>query len=85
MTSPVAPRVPSIMTGHARSPRPEETDVHLSVCLHDQRMDFVACSTAALVFVQDWDARYRLGTVAVLPGDTTGLPRLPNERLYLEP
>ncbi|MGW5440756.1 hypothetical protein [Nocardia ignorata] len=47
-------------------------------------MDFVACLTAALVFVCDVAAR-RPGTVAVYPGHRAGLPRLPNERLYLLP
>ncbi|MBF6399215.1 hypothetical protein IU438_25890 [Nocardia cyriacigeorgica] len=47
-------------------------------------MDFVACLTAALVFVCDVAAR-RPGTVAIYPGHCTGLPRLPNERLYLVP
>lgn len=73
------------MTGKAESPRPEEADVHLSVYLQDQRMDFAACLTAALVFVQDWNAHHRPDAVTVLPSDPTGLPRLPNERLYLEP
>ncbi|MEV6361385.1 hypothetical protein [Nocardia asteroides] len=48
------------------------------------RMDFVACLTAALVFVCDVAAR-RPGTVAVYSGHSAGLPRLPNERLYLLP
>ncbi|NKY27309.1 MULTISPECIES: hypothetical protein [Nocardia] len=73
------------MTGPAGSPHPEEPDVHLSVYLHDQRMDFAACLTAALVFVQEWNAHHRPDAVTVLPGDPTGLPRLPCERLYLEP
>jgi hypothetical protein len=55
------------------------------VYLHDQRMDFAACLTAALVFVQEWNAHHRPDAVTVLPGDPTGLPRLPCERLYLEP
>ncbi|MBF6163984.1 hypothetical protein IU486_04240 [Streptomyces gardneri] len=71
--------------GPAGSPRPEEPDVHLSVYLHDQRMDFAACLTAAVVFVQEWNTHHRPDAVTVLPGDTTGLPRLPCERLYLEP
>ncbi|WP_327111958.1 hypothetical protein OHB12_27275 [Nocardia sp. NBC_01730] len=48
-------------------------------------MDFVACMTAALMFVQDWRAHHYLDDVTVVPGGTGGLPRLPNERLYLEP
>ncbi|WP_156910397.1 hypothetical protein [Nocardia mangyaensis] len=47
-------------------------------------MDFAACLTAALVFVCDVAAR-RPGTVTVQPGNCTGLPRLPAERLYLQP
>ncbi|MFQ6327771.1 hypothetical protein ACLMAL_16740 [Nocardia sp. CWNU-33] len=66
------------------SPRPGEEDVHLSVQLHDVRMDFAACVTAALVFVQDWRTHHYPDAVTVVPGDTEGLPRLPNERLYLE-
>ncbi|MFR9772493.1 hypothetical protein [Nocardia sp. SC052] len=80
----ITPPIRSLMTGRTQSPHPEEPDVHLSVYLHDQRMDFAACLTAALVFVQDWNARHRPGAVTVLPGDPTGLPRLPNERLYLK-
>ncbi|NKX86628.1 hypothetical protein [Nocardia coubleae] len=48
------------------------------------RMEFAACVTAALVFVCDV-AAHRPGAVAVYPGRCTGLPRLPNERLYLQP
>lgn len=69
---------------HSTSP-PEEDDVHLSVHLHDVRMDFAACVTAALLFVQDWRTYHYHDAVSVIPGDTDGLPRLPNERLYLEP
>ncbi len=65
------------------SPRPNEVDVHLSVQLHDVRMDFVACLTAALLFVQDWRNHHYPDAVTVIPSDAVGLPRLPNERLYL--
>jgi hypothetical protein len=67
------------------SPRPDEPDVHLSVFLHGARFDFAACLTAALVFIQDHQARHYTDAVNVLPGNTNDLPRLPNERLYLEP
>ncbi len=67
------------------SPRPDENDVHLSIQFHDVRLDFVACRTAALTFIRDWRTRYYQHAVTVIPGDTTGLQRLPNERLYLEP
>ncbi|MEV0356247.1 hypothetical protein AB0H71_09295 [Nocardia sp. NPDC050697] len=73
------------VTDRAASPHPEEADVHLSVCLHNIRMDFAACVTAAFVFVQEFRVSHYTDTVVVLPGETAGLPRLPNERLYLEP
>lgn len=72
------------MTGGGRSPCPDEPDVRLSVLISGVRMDFVACLTAALVFVCDV-AAHRPGTVAVHTGHCTGLPRLPHERLYLLP
>ncbi|MFI9507042.1 hypothetical protein [Nocardia sp. NPDC052566] len=59
--------------------------MHLSVFVQDARFDFAACLTAALLFVQDYRERHYPDAVNVLPGDTTGLPRLPNERLFLEP
>ncbi|WP_181722476.1 hypothetical protein [Nocardia gipuzkoensis] len=68
-----------------RSPRPDEADVHLSVQFHDVRLDFAACASAAALFVQEWRARHYEDAVTVLPDDPTGLPRLPNERLFLDP
>jgi hypothetical protein len=73
------------VTGAAASPRPEEPDVHLSIFLHGARFDFAACLTAALRFIQDHQARHHADAVDVLPGDTTELPRLPCERLFLDP
>lgn len=70
--------------GGRQSPCPDEPDVRLSVLISSVRMEFAACLTAALVFVCDV-AAHRPGTVAVYPGHCTGLPRLPNERLYLLP
>jgi hypothetical protein len=67
-----------------RSPCPDEPDIHLTVQLASVQMDFVACLTAALVFVCDVAAR-RPCTVAVSSGGCIGLPRLPCERLYLLP
>jgi hypothetical protein len=61
------------MTGVDASPRPEEPDVHLSVFLHGARLDF------------DHQARHHADAMNVIPGDTTGLRRLPCERLFLEP
>ncbi len=48
------------------------------------RMEFAACRTAALAFVQDIAAK-RPCSVAVDSRPCRGLPRLPNERLYLLP
>ncbi|MGO4614963.1 hypothetical protein AB4305_07810 [Nocardia sp. 2YAB30] len=71
--------------GNQMSPYPEESDVHLAVQLGNVRFDFTACATAALLFIQDCRARRYPKHVAVIPGDTHRYPRLPNERLYLEP
>ncbi|MEU2032131.1 hypothetical protein [Nocardia amamiensis] len=49
------------------------------------RFDVVACETAAHVFVREWRARRQPDTVAVVLGDTAGLPRLRCECLFLEP
>lgn len=73
------------VTAANASPLPEEPDVHLSVFLHGARFDFAACLTAALLFIQDHQARHHADAVAVIAGDTTGLPRLPCERLFLQP
>ncbi|WP_433526149.1 hypothetical protein ACQPZ2_15285 [Nocardia pseudovaccinii] len=67
------------------SPRPGEQDVHLSVFLHGLRFDFAACLTAALSFVQEHQPRHYTDAVTLDLRDTSGLERLPNERLYLEP
>ncbi|MFC4127550.1 hypothetical protein [Nocardia rhizosphaerae] len=68
----------------ARSPRPEEPDIRVLVRFAAVRMEFAACRTAALAFVQDIAAR-RPCAVAVDSRHCDGLPRLPNERLYLLP
>lgn len=49
------------------------------------RFDFVACLTAALLFVREHQTRRYTDAVTVAITDTSGLRRLPNERLYLEP
>lgn len=67
------------------SPRPDEEDVHLHIEFPGVRMDFTACLTAAMIFVQDWRAHRGHESLTVIPGATDDLPRLPNERLYLEP
>ncbi|MEV0685581.1 hypothetical protein AB0I35_17135 [Nocardia sp. NPDC050378] len=67
-----------------RSPRPQEPDVRLMVQFATIRMEFVACLTAALVFVQDVAGRH-FCDVTVGAAHYADLPRLPNERLYLQP
>jgi hypothetical protein len=68
--------------GH--SPFPDEPDIHLTITFSSVRMDFVACLTAALVFVCEVTTR-RPGTIAVDSRHCAGFPRLPCERLYLLP
>ncbi|MGW5384577.1 hypothetical protein [Nocardia sp. NPDC003963] len=60
-------------------------DVHLTVFLHGLRLDYRARRTAAKRFVQEWTAHHGTHTAVVLPGRPRNLPRLPCERLYLEP
>lgn len=72
------------MNSGGRSPLPDEPDIRLCVELAGMRVYFAACLTAALVFVCEVSAR-RPGSVAVYGGHCAGLPRLPNERLFLQP
>ncbi|MFI6368098.1 hypothetical protein ACIBG0_35785 [Nocardia sp. NPDC050630] len=67
------------------SPRPGDPDVHLSVFLHGARFDFTACLTAALNFKQEHQREHYHDAVSIDPGDASEWPRLPCERLYLEP
>ncbi|UGT70033.1 hypothetical protein LTT66_07635 [Nocardia gipuzkoensis] len=67
------------------TPRPEEPDVHLRVLLDGMSLDFAACHTAAMRFILEWRAVRAAADVTVVPGGALGLPRLPCERLYLEP
>ncbi|MEV6555633.1 hypothetical protein AB0M22_07950 [Nocardia sp. NPDC051756] len=64
------------------SPHPEQPDVHLAVVLDGQRLDFAACLTSALWFLQEQRLRHFADSVDVIPGAATGLPRLPTEQLY---
>lgn len=64
------------------SPHPEQPDVRLAVVIDGHRLDFAACLTSALWFLQEQHRRRFVDSVEVIPGDTTGLRRLPNERLY---
>ncbi|WP_194831798.1 hypothetical protein [Nocardia sp. XZ_19_369] len=65
-----------------QSPHPEEPDVHLRVTLRGESLDFAACLTSALFFLQEQRQRHFIDDVDVIAGDTTGLRRLPGERLY---
>ncbi|MFG3617835.1 hypothetical protein ACW9HR_05140 [Nocardia gipuzkoensis] len=67
------------------TPRPEEPDVHLRVLLDGVSLDFAACHTAAMRFIREWRAVRPAADLTVIPGSTIALPRLPCERLYLEP
>jgi hypothetical protein len=57
-------------------------DVHLTVFLHDLRLDYRAHAAAAQLFLREWTARHGAHSAAVLPGEPHGYPRLPCERLY---
>ncbi|PWV73758.1 hypothetical protein DFR69_107389 [Nocardia neocaledoniensis] len=72
------------MTPSPPSPRPYEPDIHLTIEFPTLRMEFAACLTAAMVFVCEAGTR-RLCLVAVDTRPCDGLPRLPAERLYLQP
>lgn len=73
------------MTTTGVSPLPNEPDVHLSIVLRGMRFDFAACITAALLFIQDHQQRRYVEAVGVSAIGADELPRLPNERLYIEP
>ncbi|NKY31358.1 hypothetical protein [Nocardia gamkensis] len=64
------------------SPHPEQPDVRLAVVIDGHRLDFAACLTSALWFLQEQHRRRFVDSVEIIPGDTSGLRRLPNERLY---
>lgn len=67
------------------SPMPDEADVRLSVFVHGVRMDFAACMTAALCFMEEHRSRHYVDAVNVIPATRAGWGGLPNERLFLEP
>ncbi|WP_306361789.1 hypothetical protein [Nocardia sp. CC227C] len=72
------------MKSDKRSPCLHEPDVRLMVQFATIRVEFVACLTAALVFVQGVAGRH-LCDITVAAAHYADLPRLPNERLYLMP
>ncbi|MBF6300933.1 hypothetical protein IU459_25800 [Nocardia amamiensis] len=67
------------------SPRPTEADVRLSVFWHGLHLEFAACTTAAHAFVKEWRSAHYGDAVEVFPDGAEVLPRLPCERLYLDP
>lgn len=67
------------------SPDPSGPDVRLSVFWHGLRLEFAACCTAAMTFAQEWRRVHYPDAVEILPDGAEGLPRLPCERLYMEP
>ncbi|WP_063051959.1 hypothetical protein [Nocardia arthritidis] len=69
-------------TGEPVSPHPEQPDVHLAVVIDGHRLHYAACLTSAIWFLQEQHRGQFVDSVEVIPGDTTGLRRLPNERLY---
>ncbi|MGC4989977.1 hypothetical protein [Nocardia salmonicida] len=71
------------MDNDTASPRPDEPDIHLSVLLRGTHLDYAACETAALEFVRDWQTTRYFDDAQAVDRRTNGLPRLPNERLYL--
>lgn len=71
------------MTAHPG--RPADPDVHLTVFLHGLRLDYRAHPTAAHLFLREWTTHHGDHTAGLLPGHPRNLPRLPCERLYLEP
>ncbi|MFE6858668.1 hypothetical protein [Nocardia sp. NPDC057668] len=60
-----------------------DPDVHISVQFHGIQLDFAARLSAALVLIQESLARHYFDHVVIVGGSTVGLPRLPNERLYI--
>jgi hypothetical protein len=52
------------------------------VVIDGHRLDYAACLTSAIWFLQEQHRGQFVDSVEVIPGDTTGLRRLPNERLY---
>lgn len=67
------------------SPHPDEPDIWLTLTLGGLEFHFVACLTAALIFVCDLQ-RHRLAEhVRIAAYGAHETPRLPNECLFLEP
>ncbi|WP_433755561.1 hypothetical protein [Nocardia sp. CA-135398] len=63
----------------------DEPDVHLRVHLRGMILDFIARASAAQQFIEDQRTHHYVDAVSVIPDDGRGLPRLPNEQLYVGP
>lgn len=66
-------------------PSAQDGDVHVQVDLHGVILHYAAQAAAALRLVHDDQMRRYLTSVILIPGDATGLRRLPCEALYLGP
>ncbi|WP_068059446.1 hypothetical protein [Nocardia xishanensis] len=60
-------------------------DVHIQVDLQGVILHYAAQAAAALRLMHDDQMRRYLNSVILIPGDATGLRRLPCEALYLGP
>jgi hypothetical protein len=62
-----------------------DPDVHLRINLRGLILNYAARASAAYHFIEDQKSHRYVDSVLVMPGDGSGLPRLPNEELYLGP
>ncbi|WP_454197953.1 hypothetical protein [Nocardia sp. Marseille-Q1738] len=59
--------------------------MHLAISLHGIQFDFTACLSAAIEFVHEQQTHHYADAVTIDLHDTRTYPRLPNERLYVQP
>ncbi|MEV6427651.1 hypothetical protein [Nocardia sp. NPDC051463] len=67
------------------APRAAEPDVHLRIDLHGVILHYAAHPVAADRLIEDQRTDHYIDSVSVVPGDGSGLARLPCEQLYLAP
>ncbi|WP_406229331.1 hypothetical protein [Nocardia sp. NBC_01009] len=65
--------------------RSAEPDVHLRIDLQGVILHYAAHPEAAYRLIEDQRIHHYIDSVSVVPGDGSGLPRLPCEQLYLAP
>ncbi|MEU6563243.1 hypothetical protein [Nocardia nova] len=65
---------------------PGSDDVHLRIWLGDIAFDYTAAASAASNLIRDWQRRpwYAIELMQDALEDRLSLPRLPNERLFLD-